>query len=244
MTPPTTTAVRRIGRIALVAAIAVALVLAPLGPLGSTPVAAGDDATIVYFETTEIDASPGETVTLDLEVRSHGGPAGDGIDELSIELAHDPDVLTVTDVEHGPMLAAGDSDATVDGTAEIDDEAGTVTIAQERTPSGDGAKATDVAATLTLEIAADAEATSTDLEIADAEAILVSGYPQPSTGRDVTIHVAGGDGGSDDSGTAAAGEDGDDDPVPGFGPAAALAALVGIAVLVALRAADRPQCQR
>lgn len=214
---------------AFTAAILCALVVGLLVP---APVGGGDNATVFYFETTEIDAEPGETVTLDLEVRSHGGPAGDGIDELSIELAGDPDVLTVTDVEHGPMLAAGDSDATVEGTAEIDDEDGTVTIAQERTPSGDGAKATDVAATLTIEIAADAGATTTDLEITDAEALLVSGYPQPSTERDVTIHV---DGGSADDDGSGGGESADgNDPVSGFTAPAALlgtGAAIGVSLL-------------
>ncbi|WP_440765149.1 cohesin domain-containing protein [Natronorubrum sp. DTA7] len=220
MTGPTSP--RRSGAIALV--VACALVGALLAPAAA--VTAGDNATTFQFDPHEIEAEPGETVTLDLVVSTHGGYGGEGIDELSIDLEYDPDALSVTDVEHGPMLTAGndgadangsadgddatddEGSATVDGSADIDNERGTVRIEQQREPSGDGAVGTDTAATITLEVAEDAPSTTT-LEIDEGEAILVTGYPQASLERDATITV----------------DDGDD-TVPGFTALLAVAAIV------------------
>ena len=174
-------------------AVALAALLA-VGVLLPATALAGDNATSFYFEDDEIAADPGETIELELIASDHGDLHGNGIDELEATLAYENDVFEVVDVEHGPMLAAGDSDAEVEGSSSVDEEAGTVTIEQERTPSGDGATASDVAATLTLAVAEDAEATSETIEIADASTTLVTDYPQASFEYDATIHVDGGDG--------------------------------------------------
>ncbi|SDK17886.1 PGF-CTERM sorting domain-containing protein [Natronorubrum texcoconense] len=231
MTEPPTP--RRTAALAVIVACAlVGVLLAPV------VVTAGDNATTFQFDPHELEAEPGETVTLDLVASTHGGYGGEGIDQLSMDLAYDSDALTVTDVEHGPMLAAenggadangsangdvtngddatdGGGSATVDGSVDIDDEHGTVTIEQQREPSSDGAIGTDTAATITLEVAEDAPSTTT-LEITDAEATLVTGYPQASLERDATITI--GDGGESDA-------DGDD-TIPGFTALLAVAAIV------------------
>ncbi|WP_440772797.1 hypothetical protein [Natronorubrum sp. DTA28] len=213
---------------ALAVIVACALVGVLLAPVVVT---AGDNATTFQFDPHELEAEPGETVTIDLVVSTHGGYGGEGIDELSIDLEYDSAAVTITEVEHGPMLAAGndgadpngsanDDDATngggsaaVDGSVEIDDERGTVTIEQQREPSDDGAVGTDTAATITLEVAEDAPSTTT-IEIDEATATLVTGYPQASLERDATITI--GDGGESDA-------DGDD-AIPGF------TALLAVAV--------------
>ncbi|MDG5759413.1 cohesin domain-containing protein [Natronococcus sp. A-GB1] len=176
---------------------AFAIVLAALlavGVLLPATALAGDNATSFYFDDDEIAAEPGETVELELIASDHGDLHGNGIDELEATLAYESDLFEVVDVEHGSMLAAGDSDAEVEGSSSVDEGTGTVTIEQERTPSGDGATASDVAATITLAVAEDAEATSETIEIADASTTLVTDYPQASFEYDATIHVAGGDG--------------------------------------------------
>lgn len=177
---------RRALAIALAAALAVGLLV-------PAPALASDSATSFYFESEEIDAEPGETVALELIASDHGDLHGNGIDELEVTLAYESDVFEAVDVEHGPMLAAGDSDAGVEGSSSVDEDAGTVTIEQERTPSGDGATGSDVAATITLAVAEDAAATTETIEIADASTMLVTGYPQASFEYDGTIHVDGGD---------------------------------------------------
>lgn len=222
-------------RLSSILAAVIACSLA-LGLLVPAPVAAGDNATILYFEPDEVDAESGDTMTIDLVASSHGDYYGEGIDQLSFTIEYDADVLTVTDVEYGPMLGTGDDDADVNGTVEIDDDAGNVTVEQERTPSGDGAKATDTAATLTLEIAEDAPPSSQPLEITDASPVLVSGYPQGTIERDATITI---DGGAADNGAESdASDDTDtdaDDPVPGFTPLPVLAGIIGALWLRARR---------
>ena len=185
------------------------------------PVLAGDNATIFYFDPNESEADAGETITLDLVASSHGDYVGDGIDQLSFTIEYDADVFTVTEVEHGPMLAEGDPDAEVEQSVEIDDENGAVTVEQERTPSGDGATATEAAATITLEVADDAPSTSETLEITDASAQLISGYPQASVEREATIEITGSDDGLDS--------------VPGFTPLAVLSAIAVALALLAVR---------
>lgn len=194
------TAVRT--RRALAVTLAAALAVGLLVP---APALAGDSATSFYFESEEIDAEPGETVSLELIASDHGDLHGNGIDALEATLAYESDVFEVVDVEHGPMLAAGDPDAEVEGSSSVDGDAGTVTIEQERTPSGDGATGSDVAATITLAVAEDAQATTETIEIDDASTMLVTGYPQASFEYDGTIHVDGGGGEvadeEDDNGT-------------------------------------------
>ena len=227
-------------RLAVVFAAVVASALV-LGAVAPAPAGAIDSATLLYFDsegfnddTTEIDAEPGETLTLEVVASTHGNPAGEGIVGLSYAVEYDPDVLTVTDVEHGPMLAAGDAgedgNVTVDGTADIDDENGVVTVDQERRPPGDGSTGTETTVTLTVEVAEDAPATSETLEITDRSAAYPSDYSVTPTERDATIVVDGGESDDSDSGDdtddAAAGSDsGGADTVPGFTPLAAVVAL-------------------
>lgn len=203
-----------------VAVVALCVCALTVGAVVPMTVGAGDNATIFYFEPSETEADAGETVTLELIASTHGDYAGDGIDTLSATVAYDPGVFSVADVEHGPMLAAGDSDAEVDGAVEIDDEAGTVTIDQERTPSGDGARATETAATISFEVDEDAPSTNETLEITDASAVLISDYPQAVVDREATISITETSGG--------------DDPVAGFVAPSALIA-VGAVLLIAVR---------
>ncbi|MWV38228.1 cohesin domain-containing protein [Natrialba sp. INN-245] len=179
-----------------------------IGLLVPAPVFAGDNTTLFFFEETEIDADPGETIELELVVSDHGDYNANGIDELGFELSYDPDVFTVTELEHGSMLTAGDSDVEVVGTSEIDGDTGTIIVEQERDPSGDGARATETAVTITLEVAEDAEPTTETIEISDAFATLVTDYPQAVIERDATVSVDGGAGPADDESAGTDGPDG------------------------------------
>ena len=222
--------------VALAAIVACSLALGALA-VAPAPAGAIDSATLLYFDsegfnddTSEIDAVPGETVTLDLVASTHGNPAGNGIVGLSYAVEYDPDVLTVTDVEQGPMLAAGtadgdgDGDAAVDGTIEIDDENGVVTVEQERVPPGNGSTGTAPTATLTVEIGGDATTTDETLEITDGSATYPSDYSVTPIERDATIVVDGDEAGDNDR----------EDPVPGVTVLTGLV-LVGAAIWLRVR---------
>jgi len=168
------------------------------GLLVPAPTLAGDGATFFIVEPDELDVDPGEEFELEVVVSEHGDLQGNGIDRLSFDIEYDTELLTATDVEHESMLAAGDDNATVDGTDEIDDEAGVVSIDQEREPPGDGARASEPAVTITLIVDDDAEAATTSVDPTDASAILVTDFPQAAYERSGTVHIDGGDE-SDDS---------------------------------------------
>ncbi|RQG98425.1 cohesin domain-containing protein [Natrarchaeobius oligotrophus] len=190
--------------VCLLAALAAGLVV-------PAPALAGDSVTIVFVEPSEVDADSGDSFELDVVVSDHGDYNANGIDELSFDIEYDPDVFTVADVEHRSMLAAGDPDAEVVGSAEIDDETGTVSIEQEREPSGDGAIATEPAVTITVEIADDVSPTTETIDLTNGAATLVTDYPQSVFERDATVAIDGG--GEQTDADADANADGDPDGV-------------------------------
>lgn len=171
----------------------VLLVLLLACTLFVTPIGAGDNASIFYVDPAETEADPGETVTLDLVVSSHGSYSGDGLVELGFELDYDPDVVTVASVDGQAWLADEDGDA--ETTIDVDEDTGTISLNESREPPGDGATGTEAAATITLEIAADAPSSTTTVSITDATATLVNGYPQGTVERDADIVIDGGESG-------------------------------------------------
>jgi PGF-CTERM protein len=168
-----------------------------VGLLVPAPVFAGDGTTVFTLDPTELDADPGEEIEIAVVVSAHGDLHGNGIDAAAATLAYDADVFEVTDVEHEAMLEDGD-DVEISGSESVDERDGTVTIEQERTPSGDGATGNEPITTVTFAVAEDAEPTTETIELADSSAMLVGDYPQATFERDATVHVDGGD----DSGEA------------------------------------------
>lgn len=204
---------------------ALAFVLCLLLAVGAfaAPVGAGDNVAIFSLEPDELEAEAGETIELEVVVSTHGDIVGDGIDELSATLVYDEEVFTATEVTHGEMLAHGDPDAEVVGSADVDD--GEVTINQHREPSGDGAATTASAATIELEVDPDAPTTNETIEFAESSAMLVSDYPQTTFEREATVAVEA----TESSGSGSVGID----VIGGFGAPAAIAALVTVAALAA-----------
>lgn len=151
---------------------------------------AGDGTSLVQFEENEHDVESGETITLEVVVYDHGDSSGDGLASLSFDVDYDPDVLRVTEVEHGPMLVAGDDVDLVTDSA-VDDE-GTITVEQERDPAGDGGTGNEVAATVTFEVHDDVGPASTTVDLTNAQAYRTSDWPVYPISRDATIHVDGG----------------------------------------------------
>jgi PGF-CTERM protein len=171
--------------------VALACCLA-VGLLVPAPTLAGDGTTVFSLDPTELDAEPGEEIEISIVVSAHGDLHGNGIDAAGATVAYDSAVFEAIDVEDGTMLEDGD-DVELDASTAVDEEAGTVTIEQERTPSGDGATGNEPIATITFAVAEDAEPTSETIELADASAMLVGDYPQATFERDATVHVDGGD---------------------------------------------------
>lgn len=184
---------RRSGAIAATVAVvaAAALVAALLGSGVLAGSALAGDALAIYEPEPESDAvEPGETVAVDVVLRSDGGYAGEGIGRSRFVLAVDPAVAEIESVEEGPFLAGdgGDVDQRV-----THPEDGAVLVEQERVGAEDGRTGADVTATVVLRVHEDAPASDAVVAVADPQTHLATGdYRMRSFGRNATVAVAGG----------------------------------------------------
>ena len=221
------------------------------GPLAG-PATAGDNAALFGFEPGEIEADPGETVELAVVVSSHGSLRGYGLSEIAFDVRYDPEVVSEVTVEHETWLADGGDERTggsaeeteINGSAEVDETAGLVSVAQEREPAGDGVTGHGTVATIFLAIDENAAPTNLELAFENGSAILSTGDPQTVWDQEATVFV---DGGVDEDGdeqedldgvtladdvdlSEGDGGDADDEGVlaPGFGVLAALLAVFGV----------------
>ncbi|OVE83922.1 cohesin domain-containing protein [Natronolimnobius baerhuensis] len=153
---------------ALIAGLLVAFVGAGIGP-----VSAADQVAIVWAEPEEQTVAPGETLDLEVVLQSEGGHGDAGLERITLVGQYDPAVLEVTAVERGPWLE-GEDGADVDTAGTIAHENGTVILEQER---DGGATGIDTLATLTLQVAEDAPATTTAVEFGASEASLENDWP-------------------------------------------------------------------
>ncbi|MCU4741687.1 cohesin domain-containing protein [Natronoglomus mannanivorans] len=165
---------------------------------------AGDTVALFSFDPDEIEADPGDTVTVDVVLSAHEGYGGAGVNEISFGVEYDPDVLTVSDIERAHWLegetaeAKAESDeTTIDVTTDIDDESGLASITQVRESESDGdddagSAGTGPVATVTFEVSEDAQPTTAELTIVNSEVELTSDYQQGTMVRDGEILVDGG----------------------------------------------------
>ncbi|MFC6717712.1 cohesin domain-containing protein [Natrialbaceae archaeon GCM10025810] len=199
--PPSTP---RLPRLLACTIIALCLVVAGAVP----PASAGDRGATLETDPDELEADPGETVTVDVVVASDGDTFGNGVADVRFDLTYDESVLTEAEVERGSWLADGDAD--VDGSTDVDEEAGVISIAQERDPAGDGVTGTGTVATITWTVADDAEPTDAELAFDEADIAVSTGHQQAVWDRTATVEV---DGGGTADGESGDGESDDaDDP--------------------------------
>ncbi|MCU4974477.1 cohesin domain-containing protein [Halobacteria archaeon AArc-m2/3/4] len=165
---------------------------------------AGDTVALFSFDPDEIEADPGDTVSVDIVLSAHEGYGGAGVNEVSFGVEYDPDVLTVTDIERAHWLEGETAEAktesdetTIDVTTDIDDESGLASITQVRESESDGdddagSAGTGPIATVTFEVSEDAQPTTAELTIVNSEVELTSDYQQGTMVRDGEILVDGG----------------------------------------------------
>ena len=171
-------------------------------------VAADTSSGLFDFEPQEVDAEPGETISIDivLQVVTHGD---DGqVVSLNYTVRYDPEVLTLQDVEEGPWLYTDSDQDDVTFDAEIDHEAGALAVEQTREPPAEemSRTTTDTTATLTFAVDESAPPSNATLQFEDTH-IQAVGYPLATyDGREGLILVDGGAVGQPD------GDQGDDDP--------------------------------
>lgn len=135
------------------------------------PAAAGDGSTIIDGGE-GYTAAPGEEVEVVVSVNEHTG-----LENITLVADYDESVLTATDVEaEGWFEENDDGEFDVNTDSEIED--GTVTLTQVREPADDGTIGDSPFATITFEVAEDAESGSTTIGLENSAAYLAGGFPQ------------------------------------------------------------------
>jgi len=188
------------GDIRLVGALLAAVLLAvAVAPAALTVSGSGDDlSSILEYSPAEQQVDPGETVTVDVEVFAGGVTHDAGVDRVNATLVHDPDALTVTDVEPGPWLAADGADVSFE--TDIDRSSGTAQVVQTRDALA-GVTGNGTLLTVTLAVAGDAAPGEYTLSYGDSTVRMTSGQYQPVFPNNGTLLVSETDTAGEDSAT-------------------------------------------
>lgn len=192
-------------------------VLAVAGALVG-PGAAGDGSVLLYPQTEERAAAPGEEITVHVLVSYDGTAYGDGLGRISVSGAYNESLLDVRDVDTAGWFEPGDGEVTTD----VETDPGFVNVSQKLRPAGEGVSTTARFVTLTFEVAPDAPATNTTVDLGNSTVAIAGGFPSPVFETNPEIRI--------DPSTSA--DRGEANP---FRPSLPIAAVaVGIAAIVAV----------
>jgi len=197
-----------------------------VGAVGTT--GASDSVMILEVDPDTNEAPPGETVHVGVTMTSDGGYGDIGVDNASVAMEYDSDVLTLESVDRGPWMEQGNETEIVTETT-IDEEAGYVWIGQDRDPHEGGATGQDRLVTFTFTVDEDADEGEYELELTDASSSLTNEWPQQVFLHDGTL-VVDEDASVVDAGPPEGYESGDNS-MSGFGIGLAMLAVVLVAVV-------------
>lgn len=161
-------------RVRLASALALfALLAAVFGiALGAGGASAGDNTAVVGFEPDEASVEPGDTVDVDVTLRSHGDPFGSGIADVELHLDYPTEYLSVTRIEpgswfenapDGDRIGEGQSDTEVRERIVYADENGAALFEQSLATPEFGVIGAATVARVTVEVSEDADAATAQL---------------------------------------------------------------------------------
>ena len=182
-----------------------------------------DNPGLADFEPSESEAAPGEAVEIDLTMQVVSTNDDEAVESIAYAVAHDPDVLSVVEVEQGPWMRGGDA-TNVTFETEIDDQDGRIHVSEAREPPAGGVIGDGTTATVVFEVDPDTTTTNTTVEYDSYEAQMLE-YPLPvlDDRTEATIAVV-------DEPTEA-----DTDDQAGFGIAVAALAVLSAAAIARAR---------
>ena len=195
---------RRRSRVRLVSTVAaLALVVAIVGvALGAGGASAGDDVAVLGFDPDEVSVEPGDTVEVDVTLRSHGDPFGSGVGSIELQLDYPTEYLTVTHIEpgdwfddapDGDQIGEGQSDTAVRERIAYADENGAALFEQSLANPEFGVIGAATVATVTVEVSGDADAATAELTAERTGVYPVrSQESQQTHGLPAEFHVDGG----------------------------------------------------
>ncbi|SER71506.1 cohesin domain-containing protein [Natrinema salaciae] len=237
----------RVVGVSTVAAL-LALSLSIAGVAGTA--VAIDQVAILSPDRTQIEAAPGETIELDVTLRSQGGHGGEGVEATTLIARYHPDYLEITEVRRGPWLEGDETEVRAAET--IAHERGTAILEQRREPAANGTTGSGTIATLTVRVAEDAPPGTTTISFDESEIDLTGDWPIAVVDESATVAIDGGNeslasfdhpdpddidrdaAASSANDSAGADEPNDADgsePIPGFTVGLALTAVVAVGLL-------------
>lgn len=236
--------------------IAIAVVLACFFSVVSIAgtAAAIDQVAIVSPDRSTVEAAPGETIEIDVALRSQGGHGGEGVEAVTLVAQYHPDYLESTSVDRGSWLEGNGTE--IDATETIAHERGTAILEQRREPAAGGTTGTGTIATVTVRVAEDAPAGTTTISFGESEVDLTGDWPVAVVDESATVAVDGGNeslgsfdhpapdeidresagssSGDDSTGSESEPVDTDgSEPVPGFTGGVAILAVLLVALYLA-----------
>jgi hypothetical protein len=111
----------------------------------------------VYINPTYIEATPGEELTISIEVK----PSGWGVSGGEIKLAFDPDVLQAIDIEPGSFLGP----SPIVGLEQLDNQAGEIRLALARVGETEVPSPAGVLATVKFKVPDSADSGIYEIEL-------------------------------------------------------------------------------
>lgn len=157
------------------------LVLGAVGPplALSGPAAADGMAQFSVEPSTEV-VQPGETFTVDLDLRSTPQFAS-GAAKVGIVVTFNSTSVTAADVEQGPFMSNGERTTVEVNRSEIHNEEGFLIYELERTPPKGGVTGEATFATVTFRAKETAPSGRVEIGVAKARILLTDGMPQQVT---------------------------------------------------------------
>ncbi|RKD88104.1 cohesin domain-containing protein [Halopiger aswanensis] len=173
-------------------AVALALLLVAATALAVPAlVSAGDRSAVIRPSPSTVEADPGETFSVEIELQSDGGHGGVGVGTVDFVARYHPDYLEITDLERGPWLEQGE-ETTVRAERTLAHADGTAVLEQRRDPPAGGATGNAMLATMTVRVADDAPPATTTINVSETGVEPARGWPLALYAQDVTVEIDGG----------------------------------------------------
>jgi hypothetical protein len=171
--------------------VIIAVVFALLSVVGAAGTATAiDQVAIISPDRTTVEAAPGETIRIDVALRSQGGHGGEGVEAVTLITRYHPEYLEITDIDRGPWLEGTETE--INATETIAHERGTAILEQRREPAAGGTTGTGTIATVTVRVAEDAPAGTTTISFGESDVTLTGDYPPAVVDESTTVAIDGG----------------------------------------------------
>lgn len=171
----------------------VPVIVAGVVLLGGLPLAlsgsgSADGIAQFSFKPATIQASPGDTVAVDLRLRSTPQIAN-GAFKVGVVVTFNQTSVRVTDIQQGPFMHLKEETTVVTNISRVNNDEGFLVYDLHRRPPKGGVSGFSTFARITLEIKEDAPNGTSQLQVVNSRVLLTDGMPQQvlKAGAEITV---------------------------------------------------------